>query len=243
VISAFFLLLAIHEAFNKARPLVMGLLVGASFWCRLPTVLGIFFFASLIIARQQTPNFITRIRCSIKPLLLLAIGAGVFIVLDIAYNYVRFKAFFDVAYWMIPGILEEPWFHLGIFNLAYIPENIGAFLTGLPTFNFVAPYMHAPTQGIAIWFTTPAFIFALCSKIRDTVTWSAWLAISATAFVIFTKGLSGWGFGYRYAVDFYPFLFVLAVRGMGVRLRWYHKLLIVIGIVVNLWGVVAFNKF
>jgi accessory gene regulator protein AgrB len=243
VISAFFLLLAIHEAFNKARPLVMGLLVGASFWCRLPTILGIFFFAGLIITRQQTSKWSTKIRGSIKPLLLLVVGAGVFVALDMAYNYARFKAFFDVAYWMIPGILNEPWFHLGLFNLAYIPENLGPFLTGLPTFNLTAPYMHAPIQGIAIWFTTPAFIFALRSKIKDAVTWSAWAAIFAIAFVIFTKGLSGWGFGYRYAVDFYPFLFVLAVRGMGTQLRWYHKLLILIGIAVNLWGVIAFNKF
>jgi hypothetical protein len=160
-----------------------------------------------------------------------------------AYNFVRFGSLFDVAYWMIPGILEEPWFHLGLFNLAYIPENLVPFLTGLPTFDWTAPFMHAPIQGVAIWFTTPAFVFALRSKLRDAVTWSAWAAIFAVAFVIFTKGLSGWGWGYRYAVDFYPFLFVLAICGMGVKLRWYHKLLIVLGVAINLWGVIAFNMF
>jgi hypothetical protein len=87
--------------------------------------------------------------------------------------------------------------------------------------------MHAPMQGIAIWFTTPAFIFALRSKLRDAVTWSAWIA----------------SFGYRYAMDFYPYLFVLAIRGMGYKLRWYHKLLIVLGIIVNLWGTIAYNRF
>jgi hypothetical protein len=75
------------------------------------------------------------------------------------------------------------------------------------------------------------------------VTLSAWAAIFAIAFVIFTKGVSGWGFGYRYAVDFYPFLFLLTVRGMGSNLRWYHKLLIVLGVIVNLWGTLAFNRF
>ncbi len=75
------------------------------------------------------------------------------------------------------------------------------------------------------------------------MTWCAWIAILAIGFVIFTKGLSGWGFGYRYAVDFYPFLFVLTVRGIGNKIKWYHMLLIVLGIVVNLLGVLAFNKF
>lgn len=170
-------------------------------------------------------------------------GAGVFIVLDVAYNYARFKAFFDVAYWLIPGVLNEPWYSHGLFSLLYIPVNLAPFLTGLPTFNLTAPFMHAPIQGIAIWFTTPAFIFALRSKLKDAVTISAWVAIFATAGVILTKGLSGWGFGYRYAVDFYPFLFILTIKGMGTSLRWYHKILIILGIIVNLWGTIAFNRF
>jgi hypothetical protein len=221
----------------------MGLLVGASFWCRLPTILGVLFFVGLIVSRQPNKQWAAKLRASAKPLAFLVAGAGVFVAFDVAYNFVRFGAFFDVAYWMIPGILEEPWFHLGLFSLAYIPENLVPILTGLPSFTTVAPYMIAPITGLAIWFTTPAFVFAIKSKLRDAVTWSAWMAVFAIALVIFTKGHSGWGFGYRYAVDFYPFLFVLTVRGMGERLRWYHKFLIVLGIVVNLWGVIAFNKF
>ena len=98
-------------------------------------------------------------------------------------------------------------------------------------------------SGMAIWFTTPAFIFALKSKIKDSVTWWSWLAIFSIAAVIFTNAATGWGFGYRYAVDFYPFLFLLTVRGMGGNLKWYHKVLIIIGVIVNLIGVVAINKF
>lgn len=243
VISAFFLLLAIHEALNKSRPLIIGLLVGASFWCRLPTILGILFFAGLIISRQQNQNWTEKIRGALVPLLLLTAGAGVFVFFDMAYNFARFQSFFDVAYWMIPGILEEPWFSHGLFSLQYIPENLVPFLAGLPTFNLTPPFMHAPIQGLAIWFTTPAFIFALRSKTRDPLTWSAWAAIIAISLVIFTKGLSGWGFGYRYAVDFYPFLFLLTARGMGANLRWYHILLIILGVIVNLWGTLAFNWF
>jgi len=44
-------------------------------------------------------------------------------------------------------------------------------------------------------------------------------------------------------MDFYPFLFILTVRGMGTNLKWYHKLLIILGIIVNAWGVIAINKF
>ncbi len=243
VFSAFFLLLGVYEAFNKARPLVMGLLVGASFWCRLPTILGIFFFAGIIIARQPNQKWLHKIRGSIPSLLKLALGAGIFVAFDMAYNFVRFGAFFDVAYWMIPGILNEPWFSHGLFSLQYIPDNLGPFLFGLPALSSSWPYVLPSRVGLAIWFTTPAFVFALKSKLKDAITWSAWIAIISIAFVIFTKGLSGWGFGYRYAADFYPFLFILTVRGMGEKIRWYHLLLVAIGVAVNIWGAVGANQY
>jgi hypothetical protein len=200
VFSAFFLLLAIHEAFNKSRPFVIGLLGGASFWCRLPTILGILFFAGLLISRAPSQNWTQKLRQSLKPLLLLAAGAAVFVALDMAYNFVRFGSLFDVAYWMIPGILEEPWFHLGLFNLAYIPENLVPFLTGLPTFDWTAPFMHAPIQGVAIWFTTPAFVFALRSKLRDA-SHGPLGQLSSLLLCHLHQRLSGWGWGYRYAVN------------------------------------------
>ncbi|MGD0449480.1 MAG: hypothetical protein ABSA79_00310 [Candidatus Bathyarchaeia archaeon] len=243
VISAFFLFLALHESFNKNRSLLVGLLVGASFWCRLPTILGIFFFAGLAISRQQNPTWKVKFKAALPSLAKLAIGAGIFVIFDMIYNFVRFGSIFDVGYWMIPGILNEPWFNHGLFSLSYITDNLRPFLTGFPTLTSKAPFIQFPMTGIAIWVTTPAFIFALKSKIKDPVTWWSWLAIISIAFVIFTKGLSGWGFGYRYAMDFYPFLFVLTVKGMGTNLKWYHKLLIILGVIVNMWGVIAINKF
>ncbi len=239
----FFLFLAIHEAFNKARPLLIGLLVGASFWCRLTTILGIFFFAGLIVSRAQGQNWSAKLRASFPSLFMLFLGAGVFVVLDMVYNFVRFGIPFDAGYWMIPGVLDEPWHSQGLFNLAYIPDNLRVFFFGLPVFVASAPYAYVPLTGLAIWFTTPAFIYTLRAKVKDSVTWSAWLAIFAIGAVVFTRALSGWGFGYRYAMDFYPFLYVLTVRGMGEKVRWHHILLLVIAILVNLWGTLAINQF
>jgi hypothetical protein len=243
VISAFFLFLALHEAFNKNRPLLVGLLVGASFWCRLPTILGIFFFAGLAISQQPNIDWAGKFKSSWRALSQMAIGAGVFVISDFIYNYARFRTIFDVAYWLIPGLLSEPWFTHGRFSLLYIPDNLKPFLTGLPSFTTTAPYIVVPMAGIAIWFTTPAFIFTLRAKLKDPVTWWCWISIISIAMVLFTNAATGWGFGYRYAMDFYPFLFVLTVRGMGTNLKWYHKVLIILRIVINLWGVIAINKF
>ena len=243
VIATFFMFLALYEAFNKNRPLLIGLLVGASFWCRLPTALDIIFFAAMAISQQQSNGLVGKFKSASPYLLKLAAGMSVFIVFEFLYNFVRFGTIFPVGYWMIPGVLDEPWFSHGHFSLLYITDNLKPFLTGLPILTSTAPYLQFPMSGIAIWVTTPAFVFALKSKMKDSVTLSSWLAILCIAAVIFTNAATGWGFGYRYAVDFYPFLFLLTVRGMGGNLKWYHKLLIIIGIIVNCWGVIAINKF
>jgi len=243
VISTFFMMLALYESLNKNRPLLVGLLVGASFWCRLPTALGIFFFAALAIVQQQNPGWLNKFKAALPYLSRLAAGMAVFVLLDFAYNYARFGTVFNVGYWLIPGVMDEPWFQHGHFSLLYIDDNLKPFLLGLPILTSTAPYVQFPMSGMAIWFTTPAFLFALRSKLRDKVTLCAWLGILCIAAVIFTNAATGWGFGYRYAVDFYPFLFLLTVRGMGGNLKWYHKVLIIIGVIVNLVGVVAINKF
>ena len=62
--------------------------------------------------------------------------------------------------------------------------------------------------------------------------------------VVFIKSGTGWTqFGYRYALDFYPFLLLLTLRGIGEQLKWYHKLLIVLSVLVNIWGVLFINIF
>jgi hypothetical protein len=238
VMSVFFLFMAIHEALTRGRPMLVGLLVGASYWCRLPTILALVFFAVMIGFHQRW-----NVSKTMLPLLKMAAGASVFVGLNMLYNFIRFGTPFDAAYWLIPGILDEPWFSEGLFSLSYIPCNLTTILLRLPVFIPEPPFVLPPWTGMAIWVTTPAFIYAFRSNRKEAITWACWLAILAVASVIFTKGCSGWGFGYRYAMDFYPFLYILTVKGMGERLRWHHKVLILLSVLINLWGVVWVNKF
>ncbi|MFB0522952.1 MAG: hypothetical protein ACETV1_04215 [Candidatus Bathyarchaeia archaeon] len=246
VLSVFFLSMAINETLNRKRPLLMGIYIGASYWCRLPTILTIVFFAVMIISEQSwgpRQGWKGKTQKASLSVFKLFIGAGVFVALNMLYNLARFCTLFDIGYWLIPGILDEPWFSEGLFSLSYIPSNLATILTGLPVFIPELPFMLPQWTGMAIWLTTPAFIYAFKSQRRESITWACWLAIIAVASVIFTKGRSGWGFGYRYAMDFYPFLYVLTVKGMGERIRWHHEALVLLSIAANLWGVVCINKF
>jgi hypothetical protein len=246
VISVTFLFIAIILSFKKAHPLLPGLSLGAAYWTRLPTILGFPFFMAMYLdewyKRGSTKSIIRKI--NLKPLVYMGFGAGIFVVFNAIYNYARFDTPFDVSYYLIPGILEEYWYAEGIFDLSYIPRHLKIIFGRLPNFSNEFPYITPSWNGLAIWITTPAFIYAFFAGIRNRIAIGCWLSIVLIALVDFCHGT--WGFtqfGYRFALDFYPFLFLLTVKGIGDKIRWYHITLIVIGIIVNLWGVLWTYKF
>jgi len=73
---------------------------------------------------------------------------------------------------------------------------------------------------------------------------ACWSAIIPVALLLFSFAATGWAqFGYRYGLDFYPFLFLLTIRGIGDEIKWHHKLLILLSVCVNLWGVLFIYQF
>lgn len=245
-ISVTFLFIGIILCFKKVFPLWPGLSLGAAYWTRLPTVLSFPFFMAMYVdewyKKDPSKSFIRRF--NLWPLIIMGLGAFIFVVFNMIYNYIRFDTPFDVSYYLIPGILDEPWYQKGIFDVSYIPRHINIIFGKFPNFSSEFPYVTPSWNGLAIWITTPAFIFSFFAGIRSRIAIGCWLSILLIAFIDFCHGT--WGFtqfGYRFAMDFYPFLFLLTVKGFGDRLRWYHITLIVIGIIVNLWGVLWIYKF
>jgi uncharacterized membrane protein len=58
-----------------------------------------------------------------------------------------------------------------------------------------------------------------------------------------TRSVSWYQFGYRFILDFLPFVLLLAVLGMRAIPGWREKLLIVLSVAMNIWGLVAFTFF
>ncbi len=80
-----------------------------------------------------------------------------------------------------------------------------------------------------------AVVYSLIN--RDRLIAACWAAIIPTAFLIFNFAATGWTqFGYRYGLDFTPFLWLLVARAIGDEIKWHHKVLITIGVLVNLMG-------
>jgi len=257
ITAEFFISAAIFESLTKKRVWLVGILIGAAYWSRLQTILSLPFF--IILLRDQlfpwlkNSKSISKLfsRASISGVFLgsnklyqLLAGVGAFIILNGLYNFIRYQSFFDIGYLKIPGLLQEPWYSKGLFNLAYVPEHLKVLFSAMPKLSLEFPFIQPSWGGLAIWITTPGFIYLLRSNLREIAVKASFLAILLIGLVDFSHGGTGWTqFGYRYAVDFYPFLMFLTIKGVGKKLAWHHWLLLFLGIIVNLWGVLWINKF
>jgi hypothetical protein len=79
---------------------------------------------------------------------------------------------------------------------------------------------------------------------RDLLAFACWAAIIPTVIALFTFAFTGHAqFGYRYGLDFYPFLWLLVARQVADGMKWHHWALIALSIGVNLWGVLWIYQF
>jgi hypothetical protein len=102
------------------------------------------------------------------------------------------------------------------FALANVPMELYSFFVVPPVFHPTFPYVEPLAFGTALWFTSPALLFALFAREPRRLVVSLWIAVVLTAgpsLLYYANG--GSQFGMRHALDFAPFLLVL----MGLATR------------------------
>lgn len=233
ITACLFLLLAIYKLIISDDPLKIGVFLGAAYLSRVNIIICIPFFIFLLKNKN------------IKEFAKLILGFMPFFIFNSIYNYIRFGTIFDVGYSKIPGIFEEPWYQKGLVNISYIPNHLKILLLGMPKIINHFPYIIPSWAGMAMWLTTPAFVFSLFAPIKERIVKWSWISIFLISTIILSHGSTGFAqFGYRFAVDFYPFLFLLTIKGtVKTKLKKIHWILLFISIMVNLWGVLWINKF
>lgn len=240
-----FVVLSVLEYFGKRRWLIIGILVALAGTTRVTLFgLSVFFLLELLKTRK-TPLFAKSLTFFIVPLLISIILLGF-------YNFKRFNSFFDTGYTRNVTVLNrfgrDP--SASFFGLIHIPANLYAeFLMGPEPvknshyeFVFEFPYLKANGFGLAIWFTSPLFLFLLKAK-RKSYFYSALIGIVVLAIpslVYFGIGVSQ--FGYRYSLDFIPLLFLILLSSFEKGVPKFAKLLITFGVIFNcsymssIWG-------
>lgn len=236
IVAVFFLFLAIIESFSKKRAFLIGLFLGGAFLSRLPTILCLPFFIYLI-CQKKTEIF--------KNLFFLFLGLAPSFFFVFLYNFLRFNNFLEFGYKLIPNVLTEPWYQKGIFSLSYIPKNLKLLFWTFPIFIKKPPFILPSIFGMALWITTPAFlIIPRAFFIKEKIIFLSFLTILFLAAPSLLHGeVGGFQFGYRYAMDYMPFLLILTAKSFEKLPKWLVVPIVFLSILVNLWGVLLINKF
>lgn len=180
-------------------------------------------------------------------LLLLAGGLGVPLLILFMYNYLRFSNPLESGYSqavLYYNVLDQARAQ-GLFSLVHIPKNLFMFLlqgplpypsVDAPVLQF--PYLVPSPWGMSILLTSPALLYAFRARRTLTVVQACWLGVLSTMVPILTYyGVGYVQFGYRYALDFIPFLVILAALGFQDPPSKWVRNLVLAGMLVNVWGV------
>ncbi len=228
--------LVVLEWLGRARPALLGLGLAAAFWCRMETVVAVPF---VLVARPD--RWLVTVPGRRVPRLrlgwLAAFGAPIVgvLALNAGYNWVRFGVFGNQAYELL--LQHAAGFGDSLFNFNNWRAHVYMLFRQPPVYQAKYPWVIPAISGLSIWYTTPAFVYALRAPL-DRLTAACWVGILLFCAVLFQFGGTGMSqLGYRFALDFYPLLTVLTIRGMAPPLRWWHVALILFGVAANAWGI------
>lgn len=230
-----FLFLSILEYFTKRRFAVIGVLVAAAGATRI-TLFGITIFFALEIIRIYKKNLLKPIIYLLIPILISMAFLGI-------YNYKRFNSYFDTGYTRNVSVLDKDYYNYryGWFSPVHIPANLYALLfmgpepvrKGDVELVLEFPFLKANGFGMAIWLTSPLFIYLIRAK-REPYTFSAVIGIIVLLFPsLIYMGIGASQYGYRYSLDFLPLLFLILLSAFKKGLPEFAKILIAAGIVFN----------
>ena len=206
VLAVMFLFAAINEYEGRCRLLIIGGLIGLALATRPPAGLNIICFVLLVLLGSAPAQ--KRMADLAKLVLPFAAVLGVLAL----YNYARFGNPLESGYgyqvngmglpyanWNVPGNRAGP-----PFSLSNIPSHLWIFLFGLPS---------SAGVGTSVLLMSPHLVY-LCSVSRWDLT-NKVIVVNVAIVLIAVLAFRSTGFeqvGYRFSLDFLPFVFWLLMR-------------------------------
>jgi hypothetical protein len=202
------------EFSGKRRPWLLGVFMAVSFLARPTTVLATVPFGLALLWRR---------RDAVLAAVTFAIPLALALVVYGWFNWVRFGSPLDAGY--ATSLLTEPSLEarrqLGLFSIAQIPENIRlGLLSGFGTVNR-APWLDPSPFGLSMLLVSPALLTTLRAGLRTQTARLLWVATGLVAVPVLLYYGGGYTqYGFRYSLDFTPFLIALMAIGSE---RWIGK--------------------
>jgi len=263
IAAVFFMLIAIMLLIKKAPLPLVAAAFGFAVISRSPTLLAAAFFFYYMYRQHNERFTISALteRAWLKDVALFTAALVPLGVLTILYNYARFHDPFNSGYQAVYetyvhsdikyNYYRSLFPHAGHFNL-FDPRNIPLHLHSLflmpPQVHSDFPFFRASPYGMSIVLTSPAFIYAFLVKRKSALVPASWLAIGLVATLLFMHYSQGWvQYGYRFLLDFAPFLLILTAFGFDDNTTPGHRrlqvALLTMSLVMGLFGVYSAHNW
>lgn len=240
VVAVFFALLALNLAIRRRWPFVAGLLLGCAAASRLPMGLTVPLYLALFMGLQFPPWLRRPSAAELRAGATVLAGVAIPAALVAGYNLARFGSPFEFGYGMIPGVLEEPWYASGILSVEYIPRHLHLiFVRG---FDFVDafPWFRPNWYGASLVLTMPILVWLVKARSSTPLIAYGWIAVVLGLIPDVLHGAPGFAqLGYRFILDVLPIMLLLLGWVFRDRISIEARIAIVLGILVNAYGVWA----
>lgn len=185
--------------------------------------------------RLDRPALLRTLIAFAVPVALLGFGAG-------ALNYARFGRLTEFGHTYLNVRWTPRIQRFGLFNYVFLGRNLACLLALVPRIVRGSPWVQVSWHGLAIWVTTPVILWVLWPREKGRLHLPLWVTTACVAVPDLFYQNSGWvQFGYRFALDYIVFLLCLIAIG-GRRLGFWFKLLVIVGVGVNLFGALTFGR-
>jgi hypothetical protein len=255
-------LIALYVLFSvqARRPVVAGLMLGAAIVTRTSTMflLPVFLIEALSAARvdgapvaTELDNLYTRAWKFLRGVgwsralgscLWFALPLASVLLVNCLLNYLRFGDPFEVGYRFLRirwSARIDKW---GLFNYHYFAKNLAVFLAALPWLTNNYPFIKISRHGLALWFTSPNYLWVLWPKRVRSLSIGLAVGASLVAIADLCYQNSGWiQFAYRFSLDYSVALIALLALG-GRRLGPGFYTLLVFAVLVNTFGAITFDR-
>lgn len=259
VAAVFFLFVAIISQLRWRSAFLPGVFLGLAFLSRGPTILAAPFFLYLLL-RQRHRSLLSREALLDKQSLIrigrFCAGLAPFVVFALWYNYARFGDIFDSGNEALRGYnihgspadiysFYRPMFpdapHFNLLDVRNVPLHLYTVFLMPPEFHPDWSILRPSQYGMAVLLTSPAFIYAGLVKRDDPLKLACWMAIGLVSIPLVLHYSQGWvQFGYRFLLDFAPFLLILTALGFedhqspsATRMKVF---LVGVSILAGFWG-------
>ncbi len=214
---------ALLEHGTRKRYWVIGILMALVTATRITVGVGALFFVLEAFFNSEE-SFRRRARNAFFILVPMAL---VFIVLAF-YNYARFGNFFEQGY-IFQQLAFEPIkkaCSYGIISVMHIPANVYYLFFSSPSPVFLDslsrvltfPYIKPDPWGMSIFITSPYLVILLFSRLSTRTSKLLTLTIGCMLIpILLYCGIGYRQYGYRYALDFFPLLFLLFIAEYSLK--------------------------